>query len=72
MARYLSFVVVSLLLCLYSLWYLATLTSRFNRLIYLKSFLFHGDVDPTLLDSRVTYQCNVYPSYLLSSLSQDA
>ena len=72
MARYVSFVVVSLLLCLYSLWYLAIVTSRFNRLIYLKSFLFHGDVEPTLLDSRVTFQCHVSPSYSLSSLSQDA
>ena len=68
MVRYISFVGVSLCISIYCLWYLASLNSKFNRLIALMRFLFHGHVDPTLLDSRVTSECGLTPKYTLRSL----
>ena len=71
MVRYGSFVFVSLVIMVYILWYMSTMSSDFNRLNFLMRELFHGQVDPTLLDSRVNYDCTKPKQYTLSTISQD-
>ena len=71
MVRHGTFAAISLFVSLYSLWYLATLNASFNRIVTLMQFLFSGSVDPTLLDTRVSYECDPVPKYVMSVLLED-
>ena len=61
MVRHGTYAMISLLVSIYCLWYLATLNTDFNRIVTLQVFLFNGEIDPTLLDNRVTYECDPVP-----------
>lgn len=71
MVRYGAFIIISLIVSIYCLWSVSAINSKFNRLIILMKFLFQGNVDPTLLDSRVVYECSPLQKYSLSTLPQD-
>ena len=71
MVRYGSFVFISLSMMIYILWYMFTLSSYFSRLVILTKSLFHGDVDPTLLDSSVSYNCSIPWHFTLGTSPED-
>ena len=71
MVRHGIFAVISLFVGIYSLWYLATLNASFNRIVTLMQFLFNDSVDPTLLDGRVSYECDPVPKYVMSTRPED-
>ena len=71
MVRYGAYFFVNVLISLYCFWFVLNIFSIISRLNVLRGFLFLGDVDPTLLDSRVTYECSPSPAYSLSSKPED-
>ena len=68
MVRYGVYFFINLLFAITIMYSCFYITSIINRINYLRSFLFHGNVDPTLLDSRITYECSHSPTYSLSTL----
>lgn len=65
MVRYGAFVLISIIMMSYILWYMSEMSQQFNGLVLLLKELFHGDVDPTLLDSSVVYDCTAPMHYTL-------
>ena len=54
------------MIILYSAW---TLGSKINHLNSLRRALFQGEVDPNLLDERVSYECFPVPRYSVGTRS---
>ena len=71
MVRYGAYFFVGFILALSSFYSSYQVTAMISHLNSLRSFLFNGDVDPTLLDSRIAYECSPAPSFTLSTLSED-
>ena len=72
MVRYGSFVFMSLVMMVYILWYMFRFGGYLTSLVILLQDMFHMNVDPTLLDSLVIYNCTLPWSYTLSALPSDA
>ena len=71
MVRYYALLFMNMVMAVFVYWYMLSLKEQLNLLNSLRSFLFLGEMDPTVLDSKATYSCTPSPSYSLSSLSSD-
>ena len=71
MVRYGVFVFMSLVMMVYILWYMFRFGGYLTSLVILLQDLFHKSVDPTLLDSRVSYSCTAPWTYTLSTQPSD-
>ena len=71
MVRYGVFVFMNLVMMVYVLWYMFTESSYFSRLVILMDKLFQGEVDPTLLDSSVSYNCSIPWHFTLGTSPED-
>ena len=68
MARYASFIGMCVLLSLYCIYYMVQFQSNFINAINLMKEVFHSEVDPTLLDGFVTYECLPEIKYTVNDL----
>lgn len=71
MVRYGAFIFMNFFITLYAMWFAYHISTMLTRLNILRGYLFEGDVDPTLLDSRITYECSPLPNYSLSTLPEN-
>lgn len=67
MVRYFTFLLVSFMLALYCLYFCIRLQGLYAAATHHIKFLYNGSVDPTPLDSSITYHCFPDRSYSFNS-----